>query len=162
VQVIALGGVLYMKADRAHYAAQANLTPATVARYANRWLAVPISSYPSFAAGLTRTADLSIDIRCWASRKSGLSVAGTGSIGGRPAVIVTSDGSEPGAAPGRVYVAATGPAWLLRSVVSGPRKPGGSGPCTQSTAPRRSDITLSDFNQPITLAAPPAPLDLTR
>jgi hypothetical protein len=82
-------------------------------------------------------------------------------VGGRRAVIVASDGSEPGGAPGRVYVAATGPDWLLRSVVTGPRRPGGSAACAQSKTARTSDVTLSDLNQPITLAAPPSPLDLT-
>jgi len=76
-------------------------------------------------------------------------------------VIVASDGSEPGGAPGKVYVAATGPAWLLRSVVTGPRKPGGPGACVEPETPRTSDITISDFNQAIALAAPTAPLHLT-
>jgi hypothetical protein len=61
-----------------------------------------------------------------------------------------------------VYVAATGTTWLLRAVVTGPRKPGGSGACGRSTTTRTSDITISDFNQPIALAAPVSALDLTR
>jgi hypothetical protein len=96
------------------------------------------------------------------TRKSGLSVTGTGSVGGRSAVVVASDGSVPGSAPGKVHVAATGPASPLRSVVTGSRKPGGSGACAEPTTPRTSDITISDFNQPNALAAPPSALDLTR
>jgi hypothetical protein len=61
-----------------------------------------------------------------------------------------------------VYVADTGPAWLLRSVVTGARKPGGPAACAQSTTARASDITLSDFNHPIALSAPPSALDLRR
>jgi hypothetical protein len=162
VQVISLGSVTYMKASRAYYAAQPRLTPARVTSYANRWLKLPTASNPSFAADLARETNLGTELRCWAARKSGLSVAGTGSVGGRSAVIVASDGSVPGSAPGKVYVAATGPAWPLRAVVSGPREPGGSGACAEPTTPRTSDITLSDFNLPIALNAPPSPLDLTR
>lgn len=33
--------------------------------------------------------------------------------------------------------------------------------CAQLTIARTSDVTISDFNQPIALAAPPSPLDLT-
>jgi hypothetical protein len=162
VKVVALGSVTYMKASRAYYSAQPKLTPAQVTSYTNRWLELSTASNPSFAEDLARETNLSIELRCWAARKRGLSVAGTGSIGGRAAVIVASDGSVPGSAPGKVYVAATGPAWPLRAVVTGPRKPGGSGACAEPTTPRTSDITISDFNQPIALEAPPSPLDLTR
>ena len=160
VQVIALGSVTYMRASRGYYSAQPNLTPAQVTRYADRWLKLSTASDPSFAAALAREADLSGELRCWAARKRGLSVAGTGSIGGRAAVIVVSDGSVPGSAPGKVYVAATGRAWPLRATVTGPRKPGGSGACAESTTLRTSDITISDFNQPIALAAPSSALNL--
>jgi hypothetical protein len=162
VQVIALGSVTYVKGNRAYYSAQPKLTPAQVTKYTDRWLKVSTASNPSFARDLARETNLSIGLRCWSARKRGLSVAGTGSVGGRAAVIVASDGSEPGGAPGKVYVAATGPAWLLRSVVTGPRKPGGPSACAESTTPRTSDITISDFNQPLPVSAPPSPLDLTR
>lgn len=162
VQVIALGGLTYLKGSRAYYSAQHNLTPAQVARYADRWLKLSTASYPSFSADVARTTNLSLELRCWAQRKGGLSVAGGGTVGGRSAVIVVSDGSVPGSAPGKVYVAATGPAWPLRAVVTGPRRPGGSGACAEQTTARTSDITISDFNQPIALAAPPSALDLTR
>jgi hypothetical protein len=162
VQVIALGSVTYIKASRAYYAAQPKLTRAQVTSYANRWLKLSTASNPSFAADLARETDLSIELGCWAARKRGLSVAGTASVGGRAAVIVVSDGTVPGSAPGKVYVAATGPAWPLRAVVTGPRKPGGSGACAEPTTSRTSDITVSDFNQPIALAAPASALDLTR
>lgn len=162
VQVIALGGVTYMKASRAYYAAQPKLTPAQVTTYANRWLKLSTASNPSFAADLARNTDLNIKLRCWAERRRGLSVAGTGIVGRRDAVVVASDGSVPGSAPGRVYVAATGPAWPLRSVVTGPRKPGGSGVCVEPTISRTSDIAITDFNQPVPLAAPASALDLTR
>ena len=91
-----------------------------------------------------------------------MSVAGAGTVGGRSAVIVVSDGSVPGSAPGKVYVAATGPAWPLRAVVTGPRRPGGSGVCAEQTTARTSDITISDFNQPVSVTAPAGALDLTR
>lgn len=162
VQVIALGGVTYMKASRAYYSAQPKLTPVQVARYADQWLKLPTTSDPSFAAALARDTNLSIELRCWAARRRGLSVAGTGSVDGRAAVILASDGSAPGSAPGRVYVAATGPAWILRAVVAGPRKPGGSAACAEPATTDTSDITISHFNEPVALAAPPSALDLTR
>jgi hypothetical protein len=161
VQVLALGAVTYLKASRAYYTAQHNLTPAQVARDADGWLKLSTAAYPSFSADVARTTNLSVELRCWADRKGALSVAGTGRVGGRPAVIVTSDGSVPGSAPGKVWVAATGPAWALRSVITGPRKPRGPAACTQPTTVRASDVTISDFNQPISLAAPPSALDLT-
>jgi hypothetical protein len=162
VQVITLGSVTYMKGTRAYYAAQSRLTAGQVTSYAGRWLKLSTTANPSFARSITRTTNISIELRCWAARDRGLSVAGEGRVAGRAAVIVASDGSVPGQAPGEVYVATAGPAWPLRSVITGPRKPGGSGACAQPTTPRSSDFTISDFNRPITLKAPPSPLDLTR
>lgn len=151
-----------MKGSRAYYAAQPRLTPERVTRYTNRWLRLSTASNPTFAAEVSRTTNLSLELRCWANRRHGMSVAGTASVDGHPAVIVASDGSQPGGAPGKVYVATTGPAWPLRSVVTGPRKPGGSAACAQSTTARAADITISDWNQPIALQVPASPLDLTR
>jgi hypothetical protein len=162
VQVITVGSVTYVKGNRAYYASQPKLTPEQVTAYTDRWLKVSTASNPSFARDLGRETNLSIGLRCWAARRHGLRVAGTGSVDGHPAVIVASDGSAPGGAPGKVYVASTGPAWLLRSVITGPRKPGGPGACAEPATPRTSDITISDFNQPIALKPPPSPLDLTR
>ncbi len=162
IQVIALGPATYMKAGLPYYSAQPNLSAAQVARFADRWLKLSTASHPSFAAAVRRSTNFSLELRCWAARKRGLSVAGTGTVGGRDAVIIASDGSAPGSAPGKVYVAATGPAWPLRAVTTGPRKPGGSGACYRYTTVRSSDITVSDFDQPISLAAPASALDLTR
>ena len=161
--VIALGSVTYLRANAPYFSAQPGLTPAQVARISNRWLKLSTAATPGFAASVARVTNLTIQLRCWAARKHGLSVAGTGNVAGRAAVIIVSDGSVPGSAPGRVYVAASGRTWPLRSIITGPRKPGGTGPCSQpSSTVRASDVTLSDFNQPIAVAPPAASLDLTR
>jgi hypothetical protein len=160
---IAIGPVTYLKASAAYYAAQPTLTPAQVARFSDRWLKLSTAATPGFASRVALLTDFSRELRCWGSRPRGLSVTGTGSVDGRAAVIVASDGSVPGSAPGKVYVAASGRPWLLRATVTGPRKPGGTGACAEPhSTVQSSDIRLSDFNQPVALTPPAASLDLTR
>ena len=159
--VIALGQEIYLNATRSYYAALPGLTPDQVARFANRWVKLPTADDAEVQASVTRATNIALQTRCWAARKKGLSIAGTGSVHGRAAVIVASDGSAPGSAPGKVYVATSGPAWPLRSIRTGPRKPGGVGACASASTATTSDITLSELNEPIHLAPPTNALDLS-
>ncbi len=160
IDVITLGPETYLKASRDYYAALPGLTSAQMATLADRWVRLPTSADRSLQTGVARATNIELEVGCWAARKRGLSVAGTGSVAGRPAVIVANDGSAPGSAPGRVYVATSGPAWPLRAIITGPRQPGGTGACTEESTKQTSDITISEFNQPIHLAAPAGALDL--
>jgi hypothetical protein len=75
---------------------------------------------------------------------------------------LSNSGADTGTAPGKLYVAATGPTWLLRSIITGPRKPGGPAACANQPGdtPTAADLTLSEFNQPINITAPAGALDL--
>jgi hypothetical protein len=161
LEVITLGPETYLNASRSYWAAQQNLTPTQVAVFANRWLKLPTSSNPNLETGIRRITNPKVMATCLAARKEALRNAGTGTVNGRPAVIVANSGSGPGTAPGKVYVAATGPAWPLRAIVTGPRKPGGPAGCqTSGNTQTASDFIFSSFNQPINIAAPAGALDL--
>ena len=161
-EVITLGPETYLKASRSYYDALPGLNSSQAAKLGDRWVKLPTSEDPGLRAGAARAMNIGVEVGCWAARSRGLTLAGTGSVSGRAAVIVASDGSAPGSAPGKVYVATSGPAWPLRAIVTGPRQPGGSGACAEESSKQTSDITVSAFNQPIHLAAPAGALDLRK
>jgi len=161
-EVIALGSETYLKASGSYYAGLPGLSSSQIGKLSDRWVKVPTSEDPGLRAGAARATNISVEVGCWAARQHGLRLAGTGRVAGRPAVIVANDGSAPGSAPGKVYVATSGPAWPLRAIVTGPRRPGGTGACAEESSKQTSDITVSAFNQPIHLSAPAGALDLTK
>jgi len=159
-EVITSGAETYLKASRSYWAALPGLTSSQVGNLSDRWVKLPTSQDPGLKAGAARATSIGVEVGCWAARSRGLSLAGTGSVAGRAAVIVANDGSAPGSAPGKVYVASSGPPWPLRAIVTGPRQPGGTGACAEESSKQTSDITVSAFNQPIHLAPPAGAIDL--
>jgi hypothetical protein len=162
IELISLAGVTYFRATTSYWAAQGDMTPAQVSNIANHWVKLPNSVSPELQAGVTRITNLARSAHCWTRTKGTLSITGTGTVNGRPAVIVSSDGSEPGSARGSTYIASTGPAWPLRTILTGPPTPGGPAACSvQGESLTAESITFSGFNQPVSLSAPTGAVDLT-
>jgi hypothetical protein len=159
-EVITFGAQTYLKASRSYYDALPGLSSSQAEKLSDRWVKVPTSEDPGLRAGAARATNIGVEVGCWAARSRGLRLAGTGTVAGRDAVIVANDGSAPGSAPGKVYVATSGPAWPLRAIVTGPRQPGGTGACAEESTKQTSDITVSAFNQQIHLAPPAGAIDL--
>jgi hypothetical protein len=164
VELTTLGSEAYVKAPESFWAAQSKLTPALVERFAGRWLKAPTSLVPGLQASVSRLTDVGLTVaQCAAARKgtTALRYAGVGTVAGRAAVVLSNGGADPGAAPGKLYVAASGPTWPLRAIITDPRKPGGPAACADpSETITAADLTLSDFNQPIEITTPTGALDL--
>jgi len=124
-QAIVIGKAAYLKGNQAFFTK--NAPPATATRLANRWIAAPDSSGAGLALDLSSDDDPATVGRCVIGAHDGaVSLKGTGSINGQPVVIVAVKGNVPGGVPWLFYVAASGPALLLRTVQTGPRNPGGT------------------------------------
>ena len=164
IEFISIGGVQYFNANRAFWTKQ-GAAPTAVTILAGRWVkrtqAGGLGSLSVFSA-LTSAATVG---HCLVEEHLGtVSVAGTGSVNGQPAVILDDHGDVPGSAPGQLYVATTGPPLPLRAVQTGPRMPGGTpdarcGETSVSTG-GPSDVTISAYNAPVSIAAPAGALDL--
>lgn len=150
IDVIEAAGTTYLRANAAYFASQNG-----PAQYANHWLKVPGSQATTLAnlANILRPATIA---RCLGEDTSTLTVAGSASVDGQPAVIVKDAGGIPGSAPGELFVATSGTPYPLREVATGARKPGGKvDVCNDGKGDDgKGDITLSEFN---TAPAIPAP-----
>lgn len=96
--------------------------------------------------------------RCLTEGNDTLSIAGTTSVNGQPAVVIRDAGNLPGAIPGTLAVATTGPPYPLRVNVAGRHRAGGHiDVCNDGHASGyQTDIlTLSNFDR-IPPLQPPA------
>jgi hypothetical protein len=126
-----------------------------------RWLKVP------GAAGdlqkIAKEVDPANLSRCLLKDHGTLEPGGKAKVGGQAAVVIVDKGDRPGTSPGRLYVAATGEPFPLRTIATGPERPGGKKDalCDSDTPTRAGDtVVLSKFNEPLDITAPPDALDL--
>jgi hypothetical protein len=164
VQLVYIDGKGYFTAGRGYWAARSS-NP-VVLRLADRWIETTTALTPQLAQ-FSALTDPSTIGQCVVGANHGtLSKAGTASVNGRPAVIIADKGDAPGSAPGMLYVASTGPALPLRTVQSGPRKPGGTldPACHKSSnsTTLTSEELLTDYDQPVVIAAPAHPVSLAQ
>jgi hypothetical protein len=88
--------------------------------------------------------------RCLTEDNGTLSIAGTTSIDGRPAILIRDAGNLPGTVRGMLAVATTGPPYPLRAVEAGRHRAGGRVDVCNDGHPsgyQVSTVTLSNFNQ---------------
>jgi hypothetical protein len=81
--------------------------------------------------------------------------------------LLATSGDRPGTAPGRLYVAARGPALPVRITQTGPNRAGRTGDplCDDPDGKNdttRSDVRLSRFDVPVHIIAPADYLDLEK
>jgi hypothetical protein len=157
----------YLRGNTAFWAAHTH-SARVVNLLANRWIQVPsavaAADFGPFLA-FTKRSTLA---GCLIGRHGTLTVAGTTIDGMHPVVILKDHGDTPGDSPGQAYIATTGPPLPLRAVQTGPSRPGGhpDRACgersTRKDTTQSSNITLSGYNQPIQITAPPDALILPR
>jgi hypothetical protein len=131
--------------------------------FGGRWVKVPTASLDDVEGDLKRILPKTL-ARCATVDLGTLTKAGAGKVGGVPTVVLKGDGSAPGTNAGTIEIAATGPAFPLRITQDGPRRKGGTVDrvCHDDDEDTTitSTITLSRFDDPVDVQAPPNALDL--
>ena len=161
-RVILVPGAYYLNANAAFWKANGGSQgPAVADKLAGRWFKTTDPGLRSLVAEFLPKHVAS----CVSAGTGTLSNGGVSSVGGRRAVVVIDAGDQPGTAPGKLYVSASGPSLPLRIVQTGPTRPGGhidkrcqDEPST-STA---SDVRFSGFDQPRHIHAPKGAITLSR
>jgi hypothetical protein len=167
-QIIAINGQGYLRANLAFYSGRAGANPRVAALLADRWISEPATTTPgaSIFDALTSAATVG---HCLVDSHNGrLSVTGTGTIRGRPVVVITDHGGPPGTAPGRLYVTTTGPPLPLLGLQTAAGRPGGTPdrecnetPSDVSTHSTSGRFAVSAYNRPVSISAPAGALDLS-
>lgn len=163
-----LGRDIYMRASRAfwlrHLPSAAPRSQAIASLLAGRWIKPPASAAGDLEQ-IARQSEPAATAHCLFHGIGTLGKGGTVTVGGKPAVIVTSKADRPGATAGAIYVSVAAPHLPLRAVETGRRRPGGTfDPLCDSrrgSTPVQSDLRLSRFDEPVRIAAPPSVLDLS-
>jgi pimeloyl-ACP methyl ester carboxylesterase len=160
----AIAGRIYFRGNRAYYAST-GVTGAELARLPGRWVSATPAQLPTAGGLLALTHPATLGLCLLGQHLGTLSVGGTASVGGRRAVVLLDAGNLPGSAPGRIYIAATGPPLPLRLTRTGPARPGGTsdGVCDEpvSQVVSSSDEFITDVNAPLTITAPTGAVSLS-
>jgi pimeloyl-ACP methyl ester carboxylesterase len=164
IELRAIGATVYFRANAGYYNAE-GVTGAQLARVNERWVSATSSQIPTLGAFIALTKPATLGLCMLGQRLGTLSVAGQGSVGGRRVTVLADAGDLPGSAPGRIYVAASGPPLPLRLTVSGSYRSGGTtnAACDNAaTAPGEAstDELISAVNAPLAIAAPAGAISL--
>lgn len=153
--VIVLGGTSYVRASKAYW--KGHVSAAQLGLVANRWIEFPTSANKSMTSGLG-PLDPRTFARCLGENLGTLSLDGTTTVNGKPAVVIRDAGDVPGGSPGTIAVASTGKPYPLRLTATGPTRPGGKvDACNDGKASSMlGTMTLSHFNHPPAITAPAA------
>jgi hypothetical protein len=159
--MVVASGSLYVKANEAFWKKQG--LGAAGSRLAGRWFKAPTST--SDFKDLTKQLDVATLSRCLVKDHGSLSKGGTATVNGEPAVVLIDKGDRPGAAPGKLYVAAKGDPLPLRILATGEQRPGRTkDPLCNSSGSRthRGDtLTFSRYNESFGIAPPEGALAFT-
>jgi hypothetical protein len=126
-----------------------------------RWLKVPGAE--GDLQKIAKEVDPAHLSRCLLKDHGTLAAGGTAKVRGQPAVVILDKGDRPGTSPGRLYIAATGEPLPLRTIATGPERPGGKkDPRCDSDTPTRAgdEVLFSRYDEPLDITAPPDALDL--
>jgi pimeloyl-ACP methyl ester carboxylesterase len=160
----AIAGRIYFRGNRAYYAST-GVTGAELATLPGRWVSATPAQLPTADGLLALTHPATLGLCLLGQHLGTLSVGGTASVDGRRAVVLLDAGNLPGSAPGRIYIAATGPPLPLRLTRTGPARPGGTSdavcdePASQLVS--SSDEFITDVNAPLTITAPTGAVSLS-
>ncbi|HEX4106885.1 MAG TPA: hypothetical protein VHX88_02050 [Solirubrobacteraceae bacterium] len=167
ISLILAHGVAYFRASASFWRSQSGANGAELAKLlANRWLSAGTSALPEVDQFVALTNPATVG-RCVLGGKLGtLSVLGSSSVSGQPAIVLAAAADKPGTAPGRLYVAATGQPLPLRIMQTGGYTKGVTTDpvchTTPDTGKETSTVTLTDYNAPVTIAAPAGAVSLAR
>ncbi len=160
--MLQLPKALYMKASAAYWRSVGGKNGNVLARkLADRWVRVPASVAADVKPWMTKLTEV---LRVIVTLAYGTIVNnGIKRVAGRRAIELEYKGDRAGATPALLYVTADGPVLPLRSVQTGPRKPGGKidERCDDADArTSSSEVTFSRFNAVPPLRAPRGALRL--
>jgi hypothetical protein len=153
-----VGGALYIKANEAFWGRQGGVGK-NAGELAGRWLKAPLA----LGQDLVDELDPTRLSRCLLKTHGTLARGGTATVDGQRAVVVIDKGDRPGTAPGKLFVAASGPPLPLRTLTTGRERPGGrkDPQCDGGTPSQAGDeAKFSDYNEPLDIKAPPNAIDL--
>jgi hypothetical protein len=158
--ILVLEDSVYIKANSAFWRQQQ--TGRAADALADRWLRTPTST--GELREITKELDPAILSRCLVKDHGTLARGGTATVAGQRAVVIIDKGDRPGTAPGKLFVAATGPPLPLRLIATGAQRPGGTKDpqCNGDSSRTQAgdEVRLSNYNEPLDVTAPPAAVDL--
>jgi hypothetical protein len=159
-QLIHARGNSYFRANRAFWIAHGG---ASVQRLAGRWVDLPGAESKSFTKSLGGLAPATL-ARCLGEDHGALTFAGTTTVGDQRAIVVKDDGDAPGASPGTLDIASSGPPYPLALTETGGTRAGGRiDVCNQGKADNdRGMITVSHFGHVPPITPPSNPLQLSQ
>jgi hypothetical protein len=160
-EVIVIDGVGYLKGNAAYYE-QSKAPAQLAAALADKWIQVPQTSLAQFNVFNALTNPKTIGHCLVQSHLGTLSVVGSATVGGKPAIVVKNAGDVPGSTPGELYIATTGSPLPLRVQETGTRKTGGAPDTTcdetasdmQGNGGSPTDLTITAYNEPVNITAP--------
>jgi hypothetical protein len=152
LEVIEVGGASYLRANAAFLRRQLG---AGAAILGGRWVRVPVSA----TRGLTKATEAFMPAtlgRCLLENHGTLRVAGTATVAGQPTVVIEDAGDAPGAQPGKLYVATSGPPYPVRVTGTGHQRAGGRVDVCNDGKPSDAGAvaTFSQFNRTPAVRAP--------
>jgi hypothetical protein len=156
-----------MKANSAFWAAQGQARLGTL--LGDKWVKVPASATGSLGQFEVLTDPATIG-HCMLELHLGtVTKAGTAKVAGKDAVVLAQKADRPGASPGKLYVATSGPVLPLRATQTGKQAPGATPDKTCHETPddvksttSSGDLMLGDYDKAVTIEVPPGALDLER
>jgi hypothetical protein len=162
-----IDGQVYIRSN-SQYLRAAGASPAVTREQENRWLHPPPLPGDAAFAALTKPADIGYCLLAQDPLLGQLSFGGRTIIQGAPAIVLDFHGDVPGGAPGRLYLAASGPPLPLRFTQTATQRPGGhlghrcGDSAGQLLPPNKT--AFSAYNHPLTISVPfPwSPLDRAR
>jgi len=154
-QVLVIDATTYLRANDTFWRKQAG--PQAARLLGNQWVRTRHRDQRRVLDGLLPRTLAS----CLSKHHGIVTRKGTGRVGGQN-VVVLHDAGEPGGSPGDLYVAASDRPLPLRVVQTGPDRPGKhTDPrCGGDSHTKRSDISLSRFDEAVQITAPSDAIDL--
>lgn len=143
--MIVLPDIGYIRANEAFWTAEG--AGARGALLADRWAPVPVANTRALSSSLGKLSP-SVLSRCILEGNGRLTMAGTTSVHGQPAIQIRSVADAPGTSSYLLAVASSGPAYPLRITSTGAGRPGGRiDVCNDGTGGGdiHGGFTLSDF-----------------
>jgi hypothetical protein len=160
--LILLPSAAYLKGNAAFWKTTGKNGDAVAKKVGSHWVKVPAKTVGSFGS-LAKEFSPKQLASCVDVGLGTLTKKSTGTLAGKPVVLLQDAGDKPGTTPGVLYVTTDGPILPLRAVQTGKRKPGGKidKQCQDADdTSTSSDLTFSNFNKVAKITAPHGALTL--
>lgn len=159
-----VGGQVYVRGNAAYWVGL-GLEAQQLPVFAGRWIRAPRAAARVLAPLLALASRRTLGRCATESGHDTVSLGGSATVGGLPALVIVDHGDAPGGAPGQLFV---GPGSLPVLVTqTGPRRPGGEPDRACGGTPGSKDtmvqssLRFSRYNRPVRITAPADALDAT-